>query len=269
MATTCEIRLKTHWQPTSHTLDELAEELAHIYAMIQPASETCGEDLSSLKKNTSCPHAPDALPRGREHKPSKRRSDSRHLHVEPLEGRLLMDADASKTFNERMIIVLCRQAARIVFVCAIVSASVAATAFAAEPVAKKDVKNMRGPLDVHAAWVKEIVDTLDLTDAKREEVKKVIDEGHAAWRKWFEVNHEKVALHTKAVRDARASGNKAKLTEAKKSKKVFMHTAPSIFRHPEPVRNALPDGVRSTFDARLKEQIKKVHTRPAARKKPE
>ncbi len=164
---------------------------------------------------------------------------------------------------------LYQQAARIVLVCAMISASVAATAFAAEPVAKKDVKNMRGPLDVHAVWVKEIVDSLDLTDAKREEVKKVIDEGHAAWRKWFEANHEKVTAHTKAVQDARTSGDKAKLTKAQKSKKAFMHTAPSIFRHPEPVRDALPDNVRSTFDVHLKEQIKKVHTRPAARKKPE
>ena len=164
---------------------------------------------------------------------------------------------------------LYRPDSRIVLVFAMVSASVAAVASAAGPPAKKDVKEMRGPLDVHAVWVQQIVDTLDLTDAKRAEIKKVIDEGHAAWRKWFEANHEKVTAHTKAVQDARASGDKASLNEAKKRKKVFMHTAPSIFRHPEPVRNALPDTLRATFDVRLQEQIKKVHTRKPARTRPQ
>ena len=87
--------------------------------------------------------------------------------------------------------------------------------------------------------------------------------GHAAWRKWFEANHEKVAAHTKAVQDARASGDKARLKEAMKQKKVFMHTAPSIFRQPEPVRNALPESLRETFDKRLKGKVQQVHTRPA------
>lgn len=157
------------------------------------------------------------------------------------------------------------QNARIVLVYAMISAGAVALASAAGPTVKKDGKEMRGPLDVHAVWVQQIVDTLELADAKRAEVKKVIDEGHAAWRKWFEANHEKVTAHTKAVQGARATGDKAKLKQAQKQKKLFMHTAPSIFRHPEPVRNALPETMRRAFDVRLQEQIKKVHTRKPAR----
>ena len=142
---------------------------------------------------------------------------------------------------------------------------IAVTASSADAAETKDVKQMRGPLDRHAVWVQEIVNALELPDAKRAEVKEIIDEGHAAWRKWFEANHEKVAAHNDAVRIARDSGDKAKLADAKKKKKVFMHTAPSIFRHPEPVREALPETSRAAFDAALKSKIKEVHTRPPAR----
>jgi hypothetical protein len=71
------------------------------------------------------------------------------------------------------------------------------------------------------------------------------------------------------VQEARASGDKARLKEAMKQKKIFMHTAPSIFRQPQPVRNALPDALRETFDQRLKDKIQQVHKRPAtSTKKP-
>jgi Spy/CpxP family protein refolding chaperone len=149
----------------------------------------------------------------------------------------------------------------IVFLSVLMLASGAAIVFAADPAAKKDIGKMRGPLDGHAVWVRQIVDALELSDAQRTEVNTIIDEGHAAWRKWFEANHEQVAAHTNAVRDAKESGDKALTKEAMKKKKAFMHTAPSIFRHPEPVRRALPESLRATFDARLQEQIKKVHTR--------
>jgi hypothetical protein len=65
-------------------------------------------------------------------------------------------------------------------------------------------------------WVGRIIDTLELADANRAAVKKVIHEGHADWRKWFEANHQKVAGHTQAIRDGRAAGDKQQLREAMK-----------------------------------------------------
>lgn len=151
------------------------------------------------------------------------------------------------------------------FLSTLTSACIAAIVGAAEPAAKKDVGSMRGPLDRHATWVREITDSLELSEVQRAEVNKIVDEGHAAWREWFEANHEKVAAHQSAVQEAKESDDKAALAEAKKKKKAFMHTAPSIFRHPEPVRDALPESLRGTFDELLKKKIKEVHTPKSAK----
>jgi hypothetical protein len=44
------------------------------------------------------------------------------------------------------------------------------------------------------------------------------------------------------------------LAAARKQKKAFMHTAPSLLRHPEPVRAVLTPEQRKLFDERLPEK---------------
>jgi len=137
--------------------------------------------------------------------------------------------------------------------------------FAAVACASEAKFTKRGPLDKHASHVQRVLDTLDLGDAQKEKLLWIVGQGHAAWRAWFEKNHEKVDAHTNAVRDAKASGDKERLKKAKREKKVFMHTAPSLLRYPETVREALTDEQRRLFDERLM-QVKRDLHRPA--KKP-
>jgi len=123
----------------------------------------------------------------------------------------------------------------------------------------------RGPLDKHAAYVQEVLDTLDLSDQQKAELKKIVAEGHAAWRAWFRKNHEKVDAHANAVREAKDSGDKERIKKAQKEKKVFMHTAPSLLRKPEPVRAALTEQQRKVFDERLLQKQRELH-RPHKKK---
>ncbi len=120
----------------------------------------------------------------------------------------------------------------------------------------------RGPLDKHASHVQAVLDTLDLDDPQKEKLAKIVCQGHAPWRTWFEKNHEKVDAHTKAVQDAKASGDKERLKRVKQEKKVFMHTAPSLLRYPKTVREALTEEQRRLFDERLM-QVKRDLHRPA------
>jgi hypothetical protein len=123
----------------------------------------------------------------------------------------------------------------------------------------------RGPLDNHAALVQQVLDTLELGDEQRADLKKIVAEGHAAWRAWFQQNHEKVDAHQAAVRAAKASGDKKKLAGVKRQKKAFMHTAPSLLRQPEPVRAALDESQRKLFDERLDALKRWLHLPPKNR----
>lgn len=123
----------------------------------------------------------------------------------------------------------------------------------------------RGPLDKRASHVQGVLDTLDLSDLQKEKLKQIVAQGHAAWRAWYEKYYEKVDAHTKAVQDAKTSGDKERLKKAEREKKVFMHTAPSLLRYPDPVRDALTEEQRRLFDERLM-QVKRDLHRPA--KKP-
>jgi hypothetical protein len=69
----------------------------------------------------------------------------------------------------------------------------AATGRAAEGDAADFTK--RGPLDRHAEYVRQVLDTLELSDDQQRQLARFLADGHAAWRLWFKENHEKVAAH--------------------------------------------------------------------------
>lgn len=123
----------------------------------------------------------------------------------------------------------------------------------------------RGPLDNHASLVQEVLDTLELDDAQQANLKSIVAEGHAAWRSWYRKNHQKVDAHQAAVEAAKTSGDKKRLADVRKEKKVFMHTAFSLLRQPESVRAALPESQRTLFDQRLDERKRLLHVPPKKR----
>lgn len=132
---------------------------------------------------------------------------------------------------------------------------------------EKDGFTKRGPLDKHAGLVQQVLDTLNLEpQQKKQQLQRIVAEGHAAWRVWFRKNHEKVDAYNKAIQAAKASGDKKELNKVRKEKKVFMHTAPSLLRKPEPVRAALTEEQRKLFDERLLKLKRDLH-RPAKKKK--
>ncbi len=117
----------------------------------------------------------------------------------------------------------------------------------------------RGPLDGHAEYVRQVLGTLDLEPGQQTRLEKIVDDGHAAWRAWFRENQETVDMHANAVRAAKESGDKEQIKKTQKEKKVFMHTAPSLLRQPEPVRAALSEVQRPVFDERLDELKRGLH----------
>ena len=133
---------------------------------------------------------------------------------------------------------------------------------------KEDEFTKRGPLDKHAGYVQQVLDTLELTDEQKPQLAKIVAEGHAAWRAWFKKNHEKVDAYAEAVRKAKESGDKETLKKVRKKKKAFMHTAPSLLRQPEPVRKALTESERKLFDERLQKLKEDLH-RPAKKRSSE
>jgi hypothetical protein len=123
----------------------------------------------------------------------------------------------------------------------------------------------RGPLDKHASLVQEVLDTLELNETQQAHLKKIVAEGHAAWRSWYRKHHQQVDYHQSAVEAAKASGDKKKLADVRKQKKVFMHTAFSLLRQPESVRAALPESQRTLFDQRLDQLKRALHVPPQKR----
>ena len=113
-----------------------------------------------------------------------------------------------------------------------------------------------------------VSDTLELTDQQKPQLKKIVADGHAAWRAWFKENHEKVDAYVTAIRKAKESGDKEKLKKVRKEKKAFMHTAPSLLRQPEPVRKVLTEDQRKPFDERLQKLKEDLH-RPAEKRSSE
>lgn len=125
----------------------------------------------------------------------------------------------------------------------------------------------RGPLDGHAEYVQQVLDTLDISDDQQVQLARIVADGHAAWREWFRENHEKVAAHAEAVRVAKTLGDPKRLAAVRKEKKVFMHTAPSLLRHPEPVRAVLTPQQLDLFDERLLDLQRDLHHPPSERQR--
>lgn len=120
----------------------------------------------------------------------------------------------------------------------------------------------RGPLDKHAGYVQQVLDTLDVSPQQKTQLERIVADGHVAWRTWYRKNHEKVDAYQAAIQAAKASGDRQKLKTAMKAKKVFMHTAPSLLRYPEPARAVLSEDQRRLFDERLLELKRKLHRPP-------
>ena len=117
----------------------------------------------------------------------------------------------------------------------------------------------RGPLDKHAAHVQQVLDTLDLNPQQQARLEKIVADGHAAWRAWYQKHHEKVDAYQDAIRAANESGDKQRLAAIRKEKKVFMHTAPCLLRQPEAVRIVLSESQRKLFDERLNKLKQDLH----------
>ena len=125
----------------------------------------------------------------------------------------------------------------------------------------------RGPLDRHAQYVQQVIDTLELTDDQKTKSSKIVAAGHASWRSWYKLNHLKVDAHNRAIAEAKTAGDPKRLAVLRKEKKVFMHTAPCLLRQPEPVQAVLTPSQRKLFDERLSELKRDLHRPPSERRK--
>ena len=123
---------------------------------------------------------------------------------------------------------------------------------------KKDVKN-HGPLDGHPVLVFELLQTMDLPEQTLSACLKVATQSQTEWRTWYRENREKVIEFQRLIRALSEKGDRKELSRVRREKKVFMHTAPSLLRQPEPLQDALSEKQYADFIPRLDALKKELH----------
>ena len=66
-------------------------------------------------------------------------------------------------------------------------------------------------------------------------------------------------LPSRAGAEKKEKGDRKELARVRREKKVFMHTAPSLLRQPEPLKDVLSEEQHAAFTARLEELKKELH----------
>jgi len=123
---------------------------------------------------------------------------------------------------------------------------------------EKDLKN-HGPLDGHPVLVYELLQTMSLSQETLSSCREVASQAQEDWREWYRKNREKVLGFANRVRALKEKGDRKELTRARKEKKAFMHTAPSLLRKPEPLKGVLSEEEYARFLPRLEELKKRLH----------
>ena len=124
-----------------------------------------------------------------------------------------------------------------------------------------------GPLDGHAAKVFSILQQMDLPDDTRGKVRNVAEKSQAAWRAWYTKHRGEVDRFQERIQQLKAEDNRADLKTVLAEKKKFMHTAPSLLRNPEPIKELLSLDEYAVFLTKLDVLRKSLHD-PKGRKRP-
>lgn len=123
---------------------------------------------------------------------------------------------------------------------------------------EKDVKK-HGPLDGHPVLTYELLQDMDFPEQTLSACLKVATQSQADWRKWYSENREKVLEFQRRIRELTEKGDRKELARVRKEKKTFMHTAPSLLRKPEPLKEALTEEQYAAFIPRLEKLRVDLH----------
>ena len=120
-----------------------------------------------------------------------------------------------------------------------------------------------GPLDDHAVRVGSALEAMNLPPPVHSNALAVAAAAQLQWRAWYASNRVEVLRWQEAVDALRARGDREGLKRALADKKRFMHTAPSLLRHPEPLQGLLSAEQYQALAAAL-EQVKISLHQPGA-----
>ena len=124
-----------------------------------------------------------------------------------------------------------------------------------------------GPLDGHTAKVVSILQQMDLPDDTRGKVQSIAEKSQAAWRAWYTKHRGEVDRFQERIQQLKAKDNRADLKKVLAEKKKFMHTAPSLLRNPEPIKELFSPDEYAVFLTKLDALRKALHD-PKDRKRP-
>jgi len=134
--------------------------------------------------------------------------------------------------------------------------------------ALEENRKEHGPLDGHAVKVMGVLKKMEFSAKTQAELGRIVENAQADYRNWFKKNRDKVAHFDKTIKALKKTDKKEELKKVLAEKKVFMHTAPSILRHPEPIKNVLAEDQYKAFIVKL-DALKKALHNPKGKKKAE
>lgn len=97
------------------------------------------------------------------------------------------------------------------------------------------------------------LESLNLTDAQKEQIKAFVVEGRAARAKWQKDNGEQLAALRKQMEDARKAGDQAGMKDAGQKLKDLHAQAPQNAQINKNVRSVLTEEQTKLFEAKMKE----------------
>ena len=126
--------------------------------------------------------------------------------------------------------------------------------------ALEEDRKHHGPLDGHAVEVYGILQEMDLPPPTLAECRGVAERSQDAWRDWFKIHRAKVEQYQARIEELKGGDNRADLKTVLAEKKKFMHTAPSLLRGPEALKEVLSGDQYVAFLAKLGELKKELHS---------
>ena len=125
--------------------------------------------------------------------------------------------------------------------------------------ALKEDRKRHGPLDGHAVKVYGILLEMDLPEDTLADCRGIAKRSQDNWRAWFKTNRAKVEQYQGKIDKLKADNNRATLKTVQAEKKEFMHTAPSLLRGPEPLKETLSEVQYASLLVKLKKLKKELH----------
>jgi len=123
----------------------------------------------------------------------------------------------------------------------------------------KQDRKKHGPLDGHPVLVYELLQKMDLPEETLSLCRDVASKAQKDWRTWYSRNHEKVLEFVDRIRALKEKRDRKELARVRKEKKAFMHTAPSLLRKPEPLKDVLSEKQYADFLPRLEKLKNDLH----------